>query len=74
MLKFEKLEQDCQFDDRSEMFHIYRARIPGGWLVLMRNLDYAVHEATYGAYAWGWGYGGAAFVPDPTHVWDGSSI
>ena len=67
MLKLEKLEQDYKFEDGDQVFHLYRAIIPGGWLVLMQHFN----AYSYGA---GWGYGGATFVPDPNHGWDGSSI
>ena len=70
MLKLEKLEQDYKFKDGDQVFHLYRAKIPGGWLVLMRQFDTYMSGA--GSYAWG--YGGATFVPDPNHGWDGSSI
>ncbi|HBB96663.1 MAG TPA: hypothetical protein DC054_14860 [Blastocatellia bacterium] len=70
MLKIEKLEHDRKFKDGSLVFHLYRAKIPGGWLVLMRNHKY--HEEY--SETWAYGYGGATFVPDPNHEWDGSSI
>jgi hypothetical protein len=65
MLELEELEQDIEFDDDDPVFHLYRAKIPGGWLVLMQK-----HNVRYR----GWGYGGITFVPDPDHEWDGSSI
>lgn len=68
MLKLEKLEQDQKLKDGDQEFAVYRAKIPGGWLVLMRQFDFDKING------WGWGYGGAAFVPDPNHQWDGSSI
>jgi hypothetical protein len=37
---------------------LFRAKIPGGWLVLLRT-----DEAE-----------SVTFVPDPRHEWDGSSI
>ena len=38
---------------------LYRARVPGGWLVATRS-------GTYGS-------GSITFVPDPQHVWDGGT-
>jgi hypothetical protein len=70
VLKFEKLSQDRKYKDDSAMFHLYRTKIPGGWLVLMRNFDLG----GYSDGGYGWGYGGATFIPDPDHTWDGSSI
>jgi hypothetical protein len=66
MLKLEKLEQDFKFQGGEPVFHLYRARIPGGWLVLMQNWKTS--------WEWAYGYGGATFVPDPQHSWDGSSL
>ena len=43
-----------------EYVHVYRAQIPGGWLV-------SVQSGIYGAFA-------VTFVPDPEHGWDGGSI
>ncbi len=40
----------------SATFSIYRARVPGGWLVASRPND------------------SIAFVPDPEHSWDGSTV
>lgn len=74
MLRFEKLQQDRKLEDDEKMFDIYRAKIPGGWLVLMQNFDYEYRDRPDTSYGYGWGYGGATFVPDPNHIWDGSSI
>lgn len=79
MLKFKKLEHDRKFKDGNQngetVFHLYRAKIPGGWLVLMKKSHYDWSEiSTDTTYSYGWGYGGATFVPDPNHVWDGSSL
>ncbi len=40
----------------SATFAIYRAKIPGGWLIALRPNDHL------------------AFIPDPQHEWDGSSL
>ncbi|OGP49154.1 MAG: hypothetical protein A2Y79_11160 [Deltaproteobacteria bacterium RBG_13_43_22] len=72
MLKLEKLEQDREFKDQMPVFNVYRSKIPGGWLVFMYNLEY--EKDTTLQLAYGWGYGGVTFVPDPEHKWDGSSL
>ena len=36
-----------------------RAKVPGGWLVILGG---------------GYGYSGVTFYPDPEHQWDGSSL
>jgi len=41
-------------------FHVYRARVPGGWLV------YVHLDPDCG--------GGVTFYPDPGHKWDGGSL
>ncbi len=73
MLEFELLKQDQYFKDGDPEFVIYRARIPGGWLVVMRQFDFDCGGPRDAA-GWGWGYGGMTFVPDPQHAWNGSSI
>ena len=50
------------------IFFIKRAKIPGGWLVWAAEND-EPEEAEEPATA-----GGLAFVPDPTHAWDGNSL
>jgi len=42
-----------------EFFHVYRCRVPGGWLVFVN---------AYGDSA------GLTFMPDRNHVWDGGSL
>lgn len=37
---------------------VYRAKVPGGWLVLTSSTE---------------GFSGVAFYPDPKHDWDGGS-
>jgi hypothetical protein len=53
MIKWEKLEDDGKVLDA-----IYRARVVGGWLVLVVR-----KEST-----------NVAFYPDANHIWDGSSV
>lgn len=71
MLHLEELEVDWTFKkDDSEIFNVYRTKVPGGWLLLMYKYGFSdSHEKSYG-----WGYGGATFLPDPNHQWDGSSL
>jgi len=60
-------EQDIQlrFEPiRSNGVAIARSRIPGGWLVSGR----------VGAFGGNAGAYSLTFVPDPEHIWDGSSI
>jgi len=47
---------------------VYRARVPGGWVVVAMVQTGAVNmmNADYPA--------GLAFIPDPTHTWDGGSL
>lgn len=86
MLKLESLEQNFRLIGKSieeddgqhkglPAFLLYRAKIPGGWLVLMMQQD-TEHFTPPGhkPYGIGWGYGGATFIPDPCHAWNGSSI
>ena len=81
MLIFEKLEQNWTIgDDKKPVFNIFRAKIPGGWLVCMEQYNYDWQNSgsspNYGGwgYGYGWGYGGMTFIPDPNHEWDGNSI
>lgn len=73
MLRFEEIVQNWTYGDKkTPLFEIYRAKIPGGWLIVMAQHDWdriGMADAGYG-----WGYGGATFVPDPNHEWDGSSL
>ena len=41
-------------------FELYRAKVPGGWLVL--------HKSEYSE------RGGLTFLPDPHHTWDGKPM
>ena len=51
MIKWERLD--------STHVGVYRAKVPGGWLV-------AIGNATKG--------GGLIFYPDPNHTWNGNSL
>ena len=42
---------------------LYRAKVPGGWIVCL-----------LAGVPQGGGAGGLAFLPDPSHKWDGSSL
>lgn len=57
MVKWEKITQTGS--DGSWVNVLYRAKVPGGWLVVV------------GIYGSG---GGITFYPDPQHEWDGSSM
>jgi len=59
MLTFEKVEASY---GKGAQLNVFRARVPGGWLVIV---------------AWAAAASGSAsvtFVPDPSHTWDGSSL
>lgn len=58
MLTFERIE--AQLDGTA--LNISRAKVPGGWLVFI------IHVTVFS------GQGGIAFVHDPSHTWDGSSL
>jgi len=49
---------------------LHRAKVPGGWMVMMQQYD---AQATT-SHAFGYGFGGLTFVPDPNHEWDGTSL
>ena len=55
MLVWERLESNGV----STSVSMYRAKVPGGWLVA---LDYGKEMASL------------SFYPDPTYKWDGSSL
>jgi hypothetical protein len=50
MLKWEQVKSDSSFN-------VYRAKVPGGWLVFTYWSDKS----------------GQVFYPDPEHRWDGTS-
>jgi hypothetical protein len=55
---------------KNPFFSLRRAKVPGGWLVLVCK----IHQGDQGDWAWGAGFGGLTFVPDPEHRWDGNSM
>lgn len=61
MLKFESLA--CDFDGQAlpGFPRLFRARVPGGWIVLLKET--VTQEMS-----------GVCFVPDPKHEWDGTSM
>ena len=63
--QIESIESSPRFNQRSpsRRGELYRAKVPGGWLVLW-DLEPS-HEA---------GAGGLTFYPDPDHKWDGNSL
>ena len=49
--------------------NVYRAKVPGGWLVLVNHEDQKERRSSQG-YSYGMGIGtGVTFVPDPEHTW-----
>ncbi len=42
------------------LLSVYRAKVPGGWLVYVCNGYYH--------------HGGVAFLPDPNHDWNGETL
>jgi hypothetical protein len=62
MLVFEPLEARWEASRDKEPVLLGRARVPGGWLV-GRVSGLAVTPDTV-----------LCFVPDPEHLWDGSSL
>ncbi len=61
MLHFESL--NCDFDGQllPGFPRVFRAKVPGGWLVLLKET--ITQEMS-----------GVSFVPDPQHLWDGKSM
>ncbi|MBI5885591.1 MAG: hypothetical protein HZB85_03295 [Deltaproteobacteria bacterium] len=51
MIRWESIKSD-------RMIVVYRTKVPGGWLILVKEKE----EASI------------TFYPDPTHAWDGNSI
>jgi hypothetical protein len=59
VLTFEKVEASY---GKGAQLNVFRAKVPGGWLVMV---------------AWAAAASGSAsltFLPDPSHTWDGSSL
>jgi hypothetical protein len=54
MLKWEEIKSH----DGLHFVSVYRAKVPGGWLVRIMQCDGS----------------GLTFYPDPEHEWDGSSL
>jgi hypothetical protein len=54
MYDIERRSDGTAYEHRST----YRAMVPGGWLIKVRDRDGA----------------GLLFYPDPDHAWDGSSL
>lgn len=60
MIKWEIIKDNKIFKPDSYDNHgIYRAKVPGGWLIMLSNGN--VHKVL-------------TFYPDPKHDWDGSSL
>ena len=61
MLRFEKIPVDLDRPQKLKGFEeLFRARVPGGWLVTLKQQSSEQ-------------LGGTCFAPDPDHDWDGSS-
>ena len=59
MLIFKELWTKIGDGNFSELY-IYRAKVPGGWLLAAHKKDR--------------NWTGTNFIPDPEHKWDGSSL
>jgi hypothetical protein len=50
--------------------NVYRAKVPGGWLVLVHHKEEKIQGSSSGGRGVGVGIGsGLTFVPDPEHRW-----
>ena len=59
-IKWEWLDtQQMKGNDR--LIYAYRAKVPGGWMVMITMQSSRTHMSTF-------------FYPDPEHVWDGSTL
>lgn len=56
MLKFETLVHENS--EGGQIGKVYRAKVPGGWLVVVKSADFVT----------------SFFYPDSRHEWDGSSL
>lgn len=73
-LIFKKLKHNIVLKDSDDpSFIVRRAKIPGEWLIQFYEYDYA-SGPRYHQSAWGYGFGGITFIPDPKHEWDGGSL
>lgn len=72
MLRIEEIPTTLSYSaGASHFLWMGRARVPGGWLVVIRELQSDRQMAGDGV---GIGVGTAVtFYPDPGHAWDGSS-
>ncbi|HYY95648.1 MAG TPA: hypothetical protein VE713_14190 [Pyrinomonadaceae bacterium] len=71
-LEFEYIKKfERGMSQRGMEFEIYRAKVPGGWLVAMKYTHSEVQGNAVNDWAWGYGYGGLTFIPDPNHEWQG---
>jgi hypothetical protein len=53
------LSRDTSYEGKQPAKHVYRARVPGGWLIF----TYPEMKGLYGV----------TFYPDPNHAWDGGT-
>ncbi|MFO0899732.1 MAG: hypothetical protein U0836_20070 [Pirellulales bacterium] len=53
-------ELNLQYAGQKSAKYVYRARVPGGWLIFIWTPGRG-------------GLGGATFYPDPNHGWDGGT-
>jgi hypothetical protein len=60
-LRFKSIDTTIPYDKRGAN-RIFRAKIPGGWLVMLSPAGMDVHAEDI------------TFVPDQEHDWDGHSI
>lgn len=50
-------------NENDPIIHIFRAKIPGGWLLNLKESTSSRGAAI-----------GLTFIPDPNHEWDGNSL
>jgi hypothetical protein len=77
-IDWQEIEHNWPRDDgKTPCFRVGRAKVPGGWLVIFFELrveEYWANMQQNFSGAWGAGFGGLTFVPDPSHRWDGNSL